>query len=237
MNPYLLLATAVVLVGIAIWYRSRSGARGETGSWFLLWLLSGAFATVFSSVSWWTGDNTISLSFYQVNSVFAVAGAFFVFAFARSFSRGVDYALFFWSLPMHLAVAAILVNGGNMFRREGSLWVFNGASPATWINAGALMLYAALSIAYIVLLLKDLRREGKGREEQRVKVVLAALLILFYAEAMEGVLGARSWFGAHVPLVEITELAGALVLAGAVAGRRWSGAREAQEGWETRAGG
>lgn len=234
MNPYLLLATAAVLVGIAVWYRSRGGARGETGNWFLLWLLAGAFATVFSSVSWWVRDNTISLSFYQVNSVFAAASAFFVFAFARSFSRSVDYVLFFWSIPLQFTVAAILLNGIDMFRREARLWVFNEGSPAMWINAGALILYAALSIAYIVLLLRDLRREGRSREEQRVKVVLAALLILFYAEVMEGVLGARSWFGAHVPLVEICELAGALVLAGAVAGRRWSGAREACGGGHTR---
>jgi len=226
-NPYLLLATAAVLVGIAFWYRSRAGVSGETGRWFLLWLLAGALGAAFSSISWWMGDDTISLSFYQVTSVFAVGSTFFVFAFARSFGRSADYTLFFWSLPLQFAVAAILVNGGDLFNRDGRLWVFDNESPVTWINAAALMLYAVMAIAYVVVLLRDLRREGKNREGQRVKVVLAALLILFYAEVMEGILGARSWWGGHVPLVEIAELAGALVLARVVAGRRWAGGREA----------
>lgn len=224
MNPYLLLATAAVLVGIAFWHRSRGGVRGETGRWFVLWLLAAAFAATFSSISWWTGDRTISLSFYQATGMFEVGSAFFVFAFARSFGHSADYKLFFWSLPLQLAVAAILVNGDNMFMRDGRLWIFDNDSPVTWINAAVLVLYAVMAIAYTVVLLRDLRREGKNREEQRVKVVLAALLIIFYAKVMEGALGARSWWGGHVPLVEIVELVGTLMLARAVAARRWTGA-------------
>lgn len=222
MGPYLLLATAAVLAGIALWFRSRGRMKGETGIWFLVWLLTGALSAVFSAVSWWVEDRTISLSFYQANSAMLLGSVFFVFLFARSFGRNTDYTVFFWSLPMQLAAAAVLVNGGNMFRREGNLWILDHASPAAWIDAAALLFYSLLAIYYIAVLLRALREESRIWESQRLLIILAALLILFYANVLGGILGARSWWEARIPLVELANLAGALVLAWGVAGRRWT---------------
>ncbi|MDI6874845.1 MAG: hypothetical protein QME84_11275 [Actinomycetota bacterium] len=221
-SPILLLATASVLAGIALWFRFRSGVRGEIGLWFLLWLLAAALSAVFSAVSWWVGDRTVSLSFFQATSVLMVASAFFVFLFARSFGRNVDYRAYFWSLPLQLAAAAALANGHSMFSRRSRAWVLDNSSPAAWIVAAALLIYSLLAIYYIAVLLRELRREGHGEEAQRMGVILAALLILFYANVLGGILGARGWWEARVPLVELADLAGALVLAWGVAGRRWN---------------
>lgn len=220
-SPILLLATAVVLAGIAVWFRIRSGIKGETGLWFLLWLLAAALSAISSAVSWWVEDRTVSLSFSQATSVLVLSSSFFVFLFARSFSRNVDYRAYFWSLPLQLSAAAVLANGEDMLCRRSKAWIPDNSSPATWIVAAALLLYSLLAIYHIAALLRELRREGHRRETQRMGIILAALLILFYANVLGGVLGAQGWWEARVPLVELASLVGALVLAWGVAGRWW----------------
>ncbi len=219
-SPVLLLAAASVFLGIALWFRLRSGVRGETGVWFLLWLLAAALSAVFSAVSWWVGDPAVSRSFFQATSVLMVASSFFVFLFARSFAKGVDYRAYFWSLPLQLAAAAVLVNGEDMLCRRSRVWVPDNSSPATWILSGVLVLYSLLAVFSISTLLRELHREGRGVEAERTAVILAALLVLFYANLMGGILGAREWWEARVPLVELAYLAGALVLAWGVGKRR-----------------
>lgn len=214
----MLLATALVLLGIALWFRYRSGVRGETGLWFLLWLLAAALSAVFSAVSFWVKDRMVSLSFFQATSVLIVVSAFFVFLFARSFGRSVDYRAYFWSLPLQLAAAAVLANGETMLCRESRIWVMDNSSPASWIVATVLVFYSLLAIYYISVLIRDLRREGLGPEAERMSVILAALLILFYANVLGAILGARKWWEGHIPLVELADLAAALVLAWGVAG-------------------
>lgn len=222
MSPILLLATAAVMAGIAIWFRIRSGIKGETGLWFLMWLLAAALSAVSSAVSWWLEDRSVSLSFSQANSVLALTSSFFVFLFARSFSRSADYKAYFWSLPLQLAAASVLANGEDMLCRRSKVWIPNESSPATWIVAAVLLFYSLLAIYHIAVLLRELRREGRRRESQRMGVILTALLILFYANVLAGALGARGWWEARVPLSELAGLVGALVLAWGVAGK-WLG--------------
>jgi len=228
-SPVLLLAAALVLAGIALWFRFRSGVRGETGLWFLLWLVAAALSVVFSAVSWWVEDRTVSHSFCQAATVLMTASSFFVFLFARSFGRGVDYKAYFWSLPLQLAAAAVLANGNAMFSRHSRAWVLERSSPASWIVAAVLVLYSLLAVYHIAGILRELHREGREREAQRMGIILAALLILFYANVMGGILGAREWWGARIPLVELTYLIGALVLAKGMAGKRWGGRESAGE--------
>ncbi|MBC7253717.1 MAG: hypothetical protein H5T72_07095 [Actinobacteria bacterium] len=230
MSPVLLIAAALVLGGIAVWFHYRSGVKGETGLWFLLWLLGAALSALFSAVSWWVGDRTVSLSFYQATLVLMAASSFSVFLFARSFSRSVDYRAYFWSLPLQLAAAAVLANGETMLCRQSRIWVLDQSSPAAWIEAATLVLYSLLAIYYISVLVWELRREGRSVEAERMGVILAALLILFYANVMGGILGARKWWEGRVPLVELADLAAALVLAWGVAGR-W---RERDKSMEAR---
>lgn len=229
MSPILLLATAVVLAGIAVWFRIRSGIRGESGIWFLLWLAAAALSAIFSAVSWWVEDRAVSLSFSQAASVLALASSFFVFLFARSFSRKVDYKAYFWSLPLQVSAAAVLVNGEDMLYRRSRAWVADNSSPATWIAAAALLLYSLLAAYHIAALLMELRREGRRREARRMGVILAALLILLNAGVLGGVLGEQGWWEIPIPLAELAGLAGALVLAWGVAGRWWGREELARE--------
>ncbi|MGQ9757355.1 MAG: hypothetical protein ACUVRX_04265 [Actinomycetota bacterium] len=218
-SPFLLLAAALVLLGIALWFRYRSGVKGETTLWFLLWLLTAALSAVFSAASFWVKDRMVSLSFFQATLVLVVLSSFFVFLFARSFGRSVDYRAYFWSLPLQLAAAAVLANGETMLCRKNRIWVIDNSSSASWLVAAVLVFYSLLAIYYIFVLIWELRREGLGPEAERMSVILAALLILFYANVMGGILGARKWFEGYIPLVELADLAAALVLALGVAGR------------------
>lgn len=219
MGPYLLLITAAVLAGVAAWFSGRAGTRSEIGLWFLVWVIAGALSAVFSAVSWWIQDLTISLSFRQTAMVLTLASSFFVFLFARSFARNTDHTVFFWSLPLQFAAAAVLVNGEKAFSHNGNVWVLEVRSPPVLVNAAAMLFYAVLAVFHIVALLQVLRREGREREGKRVSAVLAALLFLLCANVLGDVLGARNWFGSRVPLVELAWLVGALVLARAVAVR------------------
>lgn len=216
-SPFLLLATALVLLGIAFWFRYRSQVRGETGLWFLLWLLAASFSAIFSAVSFWVEDHMVSQSFFQATSVLMVVSAFFVFLFARSFGRSVDYRTYFWSLPLQLAAAAVLANGDTMLCRQSRIWVIDNSNPASWLVAAVLFFYSMLAIYYIFVLIRDLRREELGPETEQMSLILAALLILFYANVLGGILGARTWWEGRIPLVELADLAAALMLAWGVA--------------------
>ncbi len=216
MGPYLLLLTAAVLTGVAAWFHRHAGKRGEIGLWFLVWVIAGALSAVFSAVSWWLRDLTISLSFRQMAMVLTLMSSFFVFLFARSFARNSDHTLFFWSLPLQFAAAAVLINGDKAFSHNGNTWVLEIRSPPVLVNAAAMLFYAVLALFHILALLQVLRREGREREGRRVSIVLAALLFLLCANVLGDVLGARNWFGSRIPLVELAWLVGALILARAV---------------------
>ena len=229
MRPYLLIAAAAVFLGIAVWFRLSGKLRGEPAWWFFVWLVATAFTAAFTGISWWIGDRTISLSFQVVAGACLVTAAFVVFLFAHSFGHRADFTILLWSLPYQFALAGIIVNRDRMHVREGDMWVLNRNCPFVWVGYAILLLYAALAIAYILVLHRALRREGRRREARHLKTVLAAFVILVVASVAGDALVAGSWVAENIPVLEVGALLGAVVLLFAFLGPRTGEDGETEE--------
>lgn len=227
MSPVLLTATALFFAGLALWFRIRGAWKGESGAYFICFLLSGALCAALTAASWWVAARTFSLALFMVSRIFYSLSAFSAFLFARSFATGGDHRIFFWSVPFQLTVAVILANGGGLYLREGQQWVADRGYPAFFINAAVILIYFLLAVYHIAALLVVLKREGRAQEAQRVLYFLAALLMLLYAGIMGSLLGVRTLFGRRFPLSELVYLVGVMVLS--LAFRGWAGLGEKEE--------
>lgn len=229
MHPYLLIVAAAIFLGIAVWFKLYGKVKGEQAWLFFIWLVASAATALFSALSWWIGDITISRSFQAAALGFMVTGFFSIFLFARSFDHKLDFTVLFWSVPYQFYLAGIIMNHEIIHVREGGMWVLGRSMPVVWAGSIAMLFYMALAIVYIARLYLTLRRESRKKEVWRVRIILVALVILFAANILGDAFPTGSWVLRNIPLVAIGDLAGSLLLVFAFIGVREDGGEEVPE--------
>ncbi|NPV58237.1 MAG: hypothetical protein HPY75_01075 [Actinobacteria bacterium] len=189
MAPYVLVASAATMLILAIWIRRFGGARGEPARYLVVWLALSVAASLVMAASLWVKDETVALSFAAAARSLAMIAAFVVFIFTRSFSRGPDCALYFWSVPLQLGLAANILNWESIYRLEAGAWVLDAGDSFAITIASVTMIYSVLAVAYALMLFYTLKREGKEEESRRTLVMTVALVLLLAAGSVRGMAG------------------------------------------------
>jgi hypothetical protein len=187
LGPYLALATALVLLGIAIWMWEAGHNYDEPARLLLVWLVFSAATALVAAAGMWIGDATVSLSFTAVARILFLVVTFLLFLFARSFSARADYTVLFWSVPLQFGIAVIMVNWQSMFERSTGIWVMRAWNTAATCAMAVGWFYGILSLIYAVILYLTLRREGRGTEKKRTLMMVAAMAVLFVAGAARNI--------------------------------------------------
>jgi len=216
LNPILLVVIAVILLGIAVWFRYYASRGGESAVLFQMWLLSGSLAAASAASSFWINDPSISHSFYMGYRMLLSTSIFILFVFAHSFSRKSDYTLFFWSVPLMFDIAQVIVNGDEMFRVMGNSYVPDFANPFSVIHVTIALFYTVMALYYLGMLYIDLGKAGKSRQKRQVLlfiVAFATMLILMLLESQ-----IRSWLDVNIPIGGIGIISGAMIIVLALRG-------------------
>lgn len=224
MNPVSLLLIAAILVGIALWFNSRVSVGRESSRWFLCWLITGSLSALCGAASWWITDPTISTSFFLAYRALLSITLFFLFLFARSFSAKTDFTIFFWSLPLQLDIALIIVNNEALLQELGGSYVldFNNAFAA--IHLSVFLFYSLFTIFYFLMVYRDLRRAEKARELRQVKLFIAALAMMIPFMVLEAQI--RFWLEINIPVGGVGIIIGAFIIVLALRGATLEAARE-----------
>lgn len=210
MAPYVLVASAAMMLILAVWIRSFGGARGEPARYLVVWLALSVAASLIMAASLWVKDDAVALSFAAAARSLALTAAFVVFIFTRSFSRGPDCTLYFWSIPLQLGLAANILNWEHIYRLEGGAWVLDAGDSFAITIASVTILYSAFAVAYALLLYHTLKREGREEESRRTLVMAVALVLLLAAGSVRGMAGGI--LGHAVNAGYVGYLAGVLLL-------------------------
>jgi hypothetical protein len=216
LSSYILLATALVLLGVVAWLWEAGERRGEPARLLLAWLVLGAVAAIIAAAGLWIEDASISLSFTAAARMFVMILAFLLFLFARSFSIAADYTILFWSVPLQLGMALIIVNWQHIFEQSGGQWIMDIGNPASIVIAAVNWFYGILALAYAIILYLTLRREGREMEKTRTLIMIAAIVVLFVATAIRGTLSGA--VGYALDISYLGHLAGVLLLVWAFRG-------------------
>lgn len=216
MGPYILLASALVLLGVAIWLWEAGQKHDDSARILLLWLALSAVTALIAAAAMWIGDRTISLSFSVVARIIFMVIAFLLFLFARSFSVAADYTILFWSVPLQLGIAVASVNWQHMFERSGGYWILDLESPAVMIVIAVSWFYGIMALTYAILLYMTLRREGRENEKSRTLIMIAAMVVLFAASVARSIIITAA--GYAIGIAYLGYLAGLLMLLWAIRG-------------------
>jgi hypothetical protein len=216
LSPYILLATALVLLGVAIWLWEAGFTVDEPARILLVWLVFSAVTSLIAAVGMWIGDKTVSLSFMTVARILFIVIAFFLFLFARSFSVRADYTVLFWSVPLQFGMAVLMVNWQHVFERSADSWIMRIESPAAICVIGVGWFYGILALAYTVILYLTLRREGREKEKNRTLLMIAAMTVLFASSVVRSVVSGVA--GYAISAAYLGYLAGLLMLLWAIRG-------------------
>lgn len=119
MGPYIMLATALVLLGMAAWLWELGEARGEPARLLLVWIAFSAVTALIAAAGMWIEDASMGQSFTAASRTYYMIAAFILFLFARSFSVGIDFTVLYWSVPLQLGLAGIIINWQSMFELRG----------------------------------------------------------------------------------------------------------------------
>lgn len=210
MAPYVLIATALVLLGIVAWLWEAGVTRGEPARILLVWLALGAVTAIISAAGIWIEDASVSLSFTAAARMYAMIVVFVLFLFTRSFSVPVGFGVFFWSVPLQMSMAVIIMNWEKIFKLSGSDWILDMGSPAAIITVVVTWLYGILALGYAAGLYLTLRREGREKEKGRTLVMMAAIAVMFLASGLRGFVSGAA--GTAISAAYIGYLAGVLLL-------------------------
>ncbi len=216
MSPYVLLATALILLGIVAWLRESGETRGDPARLFIALLAMGAVTAGIAAAGMWIRDATVSLSFTAAARMYTMILAFLLFLFTRSFSSPEDYTVFFWSVPLQLGMAAIILNWQHMFELSGDAWILDMGCPFAWMTIAVGWLYGILAMAYAVILYVTLSREGRKVEKKRTQIMIAALALMFVSSVIRGSMSGAA--GYAINLAHLGHLLGALLLVWAFRG-------------------
>lgn len=218
MSPYILLASALVLLSIVAWLWEAGETRGDPARLLMVWLAFSAVTAIIAAAGIWIEDASVSLSFTAVARILLMVVVFLLFLFTRSFSVQTDYTILFWSVPLQLGMAMIMVNWQHMFARSGGFWVMDTGDPAAIVVITVSWFYGVLALVYAVVLYLTLRREGREKEKGRTLLMIAALAVLFVSGSIRTTIsGASSYI---VSTVYLGYLAGVLMLVWAIRGPR-----------------
>lgn len=210
MAPYILVVSAAIMFALAVWLGRLGRTRGEPARYLVTWLALSVTASLIMAVSLWVADKTVSLSFAAAARSLVMIAAYIVFLFTRSFSKGSDYTLFFWSIPLQLGLAVNILNWERIYRLVGGAWVLDAADSMALTIACVGWLYSVLAVSYAALLYLTLRKEGKEEESRRTLAMTMALLLLLLAGSVRGMLGGVTGYGANMGYIGY--LAGVLLL-------------------------
>jgi len=210
LGPYIMLATALVLLGMAAWLWELGEARGEPARLLLVWIAFSAVTALIAAAGMWIEDASMGQSFTAASRTYYMIAAFILFLFARSFSVGIDFTVLYWSVPLQLGLAGIIINWQSMFELRGGAWVLDLENPAAILIMAVTLLYDLLALIYAVILYLTLRREGRQKEKGRSGTMVAAVCLLFLASATGSVVGGESGYVAGA--VFLFYIAGVLLL-------------------------
>ncbi len=216
MGPYILLATALVLLGVFAWIWRSSEGRGEPMRLLLVWLCLSAVTATIAAAGILIGDTSVSRSFVAAAHVYFAVLAFLLFLFTRSFSVAADYRILFWSVPLQLGIAVIVMNWQYVFKASGSDWVLDMSKPAAIAVVAVNWVYGLLALAYAFALYLTLRREARQKEKERTLLILAAIVILSVATAIRVVSGEAT--GYVISISYLGHLTGVLLMVWAFRG-------------------
>jgi len=214
--PVLRVLIAILFGGLAAWFLRYRYDRKEPSVWFFAWLVASALNYAFSAAAYWVADMTISQSLWAASFVILSLSLFFIFAFARSFIMDASHALFYWSIPLMFNLALIIMEPEALFARTGDLWAIKDFNAAAIIYIIIDMFYGLLAVYYIFALYGTLRSHDQARELRNWSYILAGLLMVFASAAVGGWLKAS--VGPGIPVVEIGNLLGALLIMRGVTG-------------------
>ncbi len=216
MAPYVLVATALVILGIAARLQAAGFTRGEPARILLVWLAFSAVTATVAAVGTWMGDASASLHLAAATRICALTAVATLFLFTRSFGIPVGFGAFFWSVPLQLGVAVIIVNFREMFKYSGGGRVLDMGSVAALITIVLTWLYGALALAYAIALYLTLRREGRQKEKRRTLAMIVALAVMLAASGLRGVVSGTA--GSALSVAYLGHLAGMLLLTWAFRG-------------------
>ncbi len=208
--PFVLVVSAAIMLVLAAWIGRFGRTRGEPAAYVMTWLALSVTASLILAASLWIEDEMVSLSFAAAARSLLMIAAFIAFLFTRSFSRGSDYTLFFWSIPLQLGLAVNTLNWEHIYRMEGGAWVLDAGDSMAFTIACVGWLYSALAVAYAALLYLTLRREGKTEESRRALALTLALFILLSADSVRGMVGGIKGYAVNIGCLGY--LAGVLLL-------------------------
>jgi hypothetical protein len=198
LSAYILLATALVLMGVIAWLWEAGETRGEPARLLLVWLVLSAVTAIITAAGIWIEDMSVSLSFTAAARMYLMVLAFLLFLFARSFSVAADYTLLFWSVPLQLGMALIIMNWQHMFEESGGHWILEIGNPASVAVAAVSWLYGILALAYAIILYLTLRREGREKEKGRTLMMIAAIAVLMAASAIRGTISGAVGYAINI---------------------------------------
>ena len=228
MIPVLRVLIAILFGGLAAWFLRYRYDRKEPSIWFFAWLVVSALNYALSAAAYWVADMTISQSLWLASSVILSLSLFLIFAFARSFIVDASHVLFYWTIPLMFNVALIIMEPEALFARTGDLWAIKEFNAAAASYIAIDMFYGLLAIYYVFALYGTLRSHDQVRESHNWGYILAGLLTVFASAAV------GSWLKASldpgIPVVEIGNLLGALLVMRGVTGPIFDFATRRAEG-------
>lgn len=210
MSPIFRMLLAVLLGGMAVWFIRSRPHRGEPAQWFFALLVAAALSGVLSAVSWWIPDETISRSFWIAYWISLSLTVFLVFCFTRSFGSKADFTLLFWSIPIMLDLAIIIIDNAFLFERSGNTWAATADNAFVYLHIAIIVFYAGMSIYYCFMVYRALKSHDQKEESARFRYILAGLLVIFVSQLIAGPF--RSLFKPGNPINEIGTLIGTLLL-------------------------
>ncbi|MBN2028508.1 MAG: hypothetical protein JW854_17285 [Actinobacteria bacterium] len=216
MIPVYRVLIAVLFGGMAAWFLRYRYDRKEPSVWFFVWLVASALNYALSAAAYWVKDMTISQSLCAASFTVLSISLFLIFGFARSFTVDASHLLFYWSVPLMFSMALTIMYPEALFVRSGDIWVLKKLNAATGVYIAIGALYAMLAVYYIGVLYRTLRSHGQKKEMKNTLYILAGLLLLFITAAVGGWLKASTDPG--IPVVEIGNLIGALMIVWGVTG-------------------
>ena len=216
MSPYILLATALVIMGIIAWLWQYGETRGEPARLLLAWLALSAVTAIIAAAGMWIEDPTVSLSFTAAARTYSMIIVFLLFIFARSFSSPADFTLLFWSVPLQFGMAVVILNWQHMFRLSGDMWILDMGNPFAITTVAVSWFYSILALAYAAILYLTLRREGREKEKERTMIMIAAIAVLLVASGIRGSISGA--VGYAITIGYLGHLAGVLLLVWAFRG-------------------
>jgi len=214
--PVYRVLIAVLFGGMAAWFLRYRYDRKEPSIWFFLWLTASALNYALSAAAYWVGDMTISQSLWAASFTVLSISLFLIFGFARSFKVDASYTLFFWTIPLMFSMALTIMYPEAIFDRIGDIWVLKEFNAATLVYLIIDVFYALLALYYISMLYRTLKSHGQRKELHNTRYILAGLLIVFVTVAVGSWLKASTDPG--LPVVEIGNLLGALMILWGVTG-------------------